>query len=119
MSPPVPTFSEARLLDLSSEAIFVRDAEDRIVYWNAGAEALYGWRRDEVVGRCPFDLLKTQLPAAPSEVHATLQEKGSWKGELIHTSREGKQINVSSRWWVERDPETQQETGGRHKLEVR
>ena len=50
MSPPVPDFSEARLLDLSSEAIFIRDTQDRITYWNGGAEALYGWSREEALG---------------------------------------------------------------------
>jgi PAS domain S-box-containing protein len=110
MSPPVLDFSEARLLDLSSEAIFVRDARDRITYWNGGAETLYGWSRAEALGRSPFDLLKTELPAAPSEIHAALENKGSWEGELVHTSRHGKQLSVSSRWWISRDPESHSET---------
>ncbi|MGH9588752.1 MAG: response regulator, partial [Terracidiphilus sp.] len=40
----------AELLELASEAIMVRDPDDRIVFWNAGAENLYGWRREEALG---------------------------------------------------------------------
>src|SRR6266403_1463186 len=110
MSPLVPDFSASRLLDLSSEAIFVRDARDRITYWNGGAEALYGWSRAEALGRSPFELLKTELPATPSEIHAALENRGSWEGELVHTSRDGKHLSVSSRWWISRDPESHSET---------
>src|SRR6185437_11954280 len=37
----------AELLELASEAIIVRDASGTIHFWNAGAEALYGWSREE------------------------------------------------------------------------
>jgi PAS domain S-box-containing protein len=110
MSPPVPVFSEARLLDLSSEAIFVRDSEDRITYWNGGAEALYGWSRKEALGHSPFDLLKSQLPADSSEIRAALEKKGSWQGELARTCRDGKQVTVSSRWWINQDSDSNHAT---------
>ena len=103
MSPPVPDFSEARLLDLSSEAIFIRDTQDRITYWNGGAEALYGWSREEALGRSPFDLLKTELPLASSEIYVALERAGTWQGELVHTSRDGRKITVLTRWWTRRD----------------
>lgn len=99
-------FSDARLLDLSSEAIFVHDAEDRITYWNGGAEALYGWSREEALGRSVFDLLKTERSLVSSEIRSALDNAGAWQGELVHVSREGKKITVSSRWWINTDPES-------------
>src|ERR1700730_836779 len=99
MTQPVPDFTEARLLDLSSEAIFIRDARDRITFWNGGAEALYGWAREEALGRSSFELLKTELIQAP-EVRAVLGETGFWEGEFVHVCRNGRQITVSSRCWM-------------------
>src|ERR1700682_2549048 len=52
----------ARLLDLSNDAIFVRDAADRITYWNQSASALYGYSRGEAVGRVSHELLRTEFP---------------------------------------------------------
>src|SRR5207237_444357 len=84
-----PELPDARLLDLSSEAIFVRDSHDLITYWNGGAETLYGWPRGEALGRLSSDLLRTELPAALSEARAALEDKKFWKGGLVHTSRDG------------------------------
>ena len=75
MNKPGPEFSEMCLLDLSSEAIFIRDSQDRIIYWNGGAQALYGWSHDEAAGRSAFDLLKTG-PTASSETHHYIRPSG-------------------------------------------
>jgi len=100
-------FSEARLLDLSSEAIHVRDAQDRITYWSGGAEALYGWSREEALGRTPDDLLKTERSFSLSETNAALERDGCWKGELVHVCRDGKRVTLLSRWWrIDSDPES-------------
>jgi PAS domain S-box-containing protein len=99
MTQPVPDFSEARLLDLSSEAIFIRDAQDRIIFWNGGAEALYGWSREEAVGRSSFELLKTELIQAP-EIRGVLRDTGFWEGEFVHVCRNGRELSVSSRCWI-------------------
>ena len=40
----------ARLLDLSNDAILVRDEADRIRYWNQSASALYGYSRERSSG---------------------------------------------------------------------
>ena len=90
-------FSEARLLDLSSDAIHVRDAQDRITYWNGGAEALYGWSREEALGRTPDDLLKTERSFSLSETTAALERDGCWKGELAHVCRDGRRVTLLSR----------------------
>src|SRR5438876_397188 len=45
------------LLDQVQLALIVRDLEDRIRFWNKGAERLYGWRADEVTGENVYELL--------------------------------------------------------------
>ena len=96
---------KSRLLDLTDDAIIVRDTAGRIVYWNAGAEKLYGWSREEAVGQKNHDLLKTEC-AVPFEVIAeALQREGHWTGEFIHTKRDGGKITVLVRKSQDRDPE--------------
>jgi two-component system sensor kinase FixL len=93
----------ARLLDLTHDTIFVRDQGDVIRYWNRGAEELYGWGRDEAVGRVSHQLLKTVFPKPLSEIMEELLQTGRWEGELVHTKRDGARVSVSSRWSVEHD----------------
>lgn len=52
----------AELLDLASDAIIVRDLDDHIQYWNEGAEKVYGWKREEALGRNLHVLLHTAFP---------------------------------------------------------
>jgi PAS domain S-box-containing protein len=93
----------ARLLDLTHDTVFVRDVDDVITYWNKGAEALYGWRRDEAVGKVSHELLRTRFPAALQDVNAELLRTGRWEGELVHTTRDGRQLTLASRWSLQRD----------------
>ncbi|HXJ34596.1 MAG TPA: PAS domain S-box protein [Candidatus Eisenbacteria bacterium] len=93
----------ARLLDLTHDAVFVRDMDRRIIYWNRGAEELYGWTADEALGQVAHELLHTRLPIPFADVEAELLRNGSWQGDIVHTTRDGKQVVVASRWGVERD----------------
>jgi PAS domain S-box-containing protein len=89
---------QAALLDLTTDAIFVCTADDRITYWNRGAEELYGWKREEALDKVPHKLLQTVFPAPFGEITKTLSQTGRWEGELIHTTRAGKKVFVASRW---------------------
>ncbi|MPZ38295.1 MAG: PAS domain S-box protein [Rhizobiales bacterium] len=93
----------ARLLDLTHDTIFVRDMNDVISYWNRGAEELYGWRRDEAVGKVSHQLLKTVFPTSLKEIKEALLRGGRWEGELIHVKRDGTRVTVSSRWSLDHD----------------
>ncbi len=90
--------AQARLLDLAYEPIIVRDEEDRIVYWNQGAEQLYGYTWKEAKGQRSHDLLDTRFPINPTEIERQLSETGSWEGELVHRTQNGHHIHVASRW---------------------
>nr|WP_277403028.1 ATP-binding protein [Burkholderia sp. Ac-20365] len=94
---------QARLLNLTHDAVFVRETDGVIRYWNQSAEDLYGWPRDEAVGKPADTLLKSVYPIARDRLQQTLFQSGYWEGELVHTRRDGTQIIVSSRWTLQRD----------------
>jgi PAS domain S-box-containing protein len=96
---------KARLLDLSNDAIVVRDARDRIAYWNFGAVKTYGFGREEAIGKPLHELLKTEFPQPVKRITETLRRTGQWSGELRHVCKDGSVIIVSSRWSLDRDAE--------------
>jgi two-component system sensor kinase FixL len=94
---------QAALLDLTHDTIFVRDVNDVITYWNRGAEELYGWTRNEAIGKNSHDLNQTVFPAPLEDIKAELTRTGRWEGELIHSRRDGAKVVVASRWSLQRD----------------
>ncbi|WP_445636972.1 histidine kinase [Nostoc sp. DSM 114161] len=92
------------ILDSASDSIIIRDMDDRIIYWNRGAEILYGWKREEVIGQYIHTFLQTEFPKPLERVLSEFLELGHWEGELHHITRDGRQIIVASRWTLQRDP---------------
>lgn len=96
---------QAALLDIATDAIFVRDLDNKILFWNRSAEKLYGWKAEEAIGKNANQLLyKEALPKYP-EIHKNIMEKGEWQGELHQLSKDGKEIIVESRWTLVRSEE--------------
>jgi PAS domain S-box-containing protein len=91
----------AELLELASEAIMVRDGNGSIRFWNAGAEVLYGWRREQVLGRDLKELLGVRMSAEEQQIEEGLANKGRWDGNLKHRHRDGHEILVASRQAVQ------------------
>jgi two-component system sensor histidine kinase/response regulator len=98
---------QALILDLANDSIFIRDREDRITYWNQGAERLYGWSREEALGHVTHELLKTQFPQSLEEIRAQLHATGLWKGELVHNRSDGCPVTVASSWTLQHDEANQ------------
>ncbi|HTI18062.1 MAG TPA: ATP-binding protein [Trinickia sp.] len=94
---------QASLLNLTHDAIFVRDMNGVITYWNAGAQSLYGWTAQEATGQVATHLLKTVFPAPIEHISAELDSSGHWEGELVHTRKGGSQVTVASRWSLQRN----------------
>ncbi|MDP9478859.1 MAG: EAL domain-containing protein [Actinomycetota bacterium] len=88
---------QADLLDLSHEPIFAWDPEGGIAYWNRGSEELYGFSKEEALGRLSHELLRTVHPVPLAEFEAMLEREGQWLGELEHTTRDGLRVTVESR----------------------
>ncbi len=87
----------ADLLELATEAIMVRDLNGILSYWNAGAEALYGWHRSEVIGKPIHEILQTKFPKGFFDVQAELARTGSWTGNLQQSARDGHEVVVDCR----------------------
>ena len=98
---------QAGLLELAHDAIVVRTLAGEIRYWNHGAQTLYGWSRDQAIGRVSNDLLRTIFPVPFEHIKKLLLETRRWEGELQHTRQDGSAVIVSSRWAV-RDAEDDQ-----------
>jgi PAS domain S-box-containing protein len=93
----------AELLELATEAIIVRNLEGAVRYWNAGAEALYGWGREEAQGQMLHDLLRTVFPGSRAETDQILLTTKSWEGNLMTHTRDGRELVVATRKVVNRE----------------
>lgn len=94
---------KARLLDLTNDAVIVRDTADRITFWNRGAEKLFGWTREEALGRGLHDLLQTEFPRPIEEIKAELRQHGKFAGEVTQVARDGHRVPSLCRWVLDRE----------------
>ena len=88
---------QQQLIDLSLEPIFCWDLPDGLMHWNPGCEKLYGYSREEALGRNPRKLLSSQFPSPYPEIKKQLDAGKSWTGEVIQTTRDGRQVVVEAR----------------------
>jgi PAS domain S-box-containing protein len=95
--------TQAEWLDAANDAIFVASSDEKITYWNRGSERLYGWSREEAIGKSPHALLQTEFPVPLAEI-ARHRAQGGWQGELVHIKRNGSRVTVTSRWTALTDP---------------
>ncbi len=87
---------QAKMLSSLRDAVVARDLDQRIYYWNTGAERLYGWTAQEAFG-CPANtLLHSDFEA--SEPMKELLRTGEWTGELSQRHKDGSEIIVESFW---------------------
>ncbi len=92
---------QASLLDKARDAIIVRDLNHRITFWNQGAEHMYGWTRQEAMGRSIAELLYRDPEAFHYATQATL-DHGEWTGEILQYDRQGTPLEVEGRWTLVR-----------------
>ena len=88
---------QAMLLDRAQDAIFLRSLDHRILYWNKGAERLYGWSADEATGRSVLDF-KVGERAAFVQAMDQLLRDGAWIGEQVENAKDGRKLAVECHW---------------------
>lgn len=99
---------QAALLNITTDAILVRDLDNKIQYWNQGAEHVYGWTAAEAIGQDANQLLYRLDAVKQVEIiQNSLINQGTWLGELDQVNKQGKEIVVASRWTLMRDTQGQ------------
>ena len=96
----------ANLVASVSDAIIAVDLQQNIQSWNIGAEAMYGWKEDEVLGRPVKEILVTDFLEAKRElVTKQIMEQGNWAGEVVQLRRDGTRIPTLSSVALYKDSE--------------
>ncbi len=93
----------AELVELASEAIIVRAWDGTLRFWNSGAENMFGFKKQEILGNDLHGTLKTVFPISREDIEAELRDRGWWDGNLIQTAKDGSEIVVSYRKTLNRD----------------
>ena len=94
---------QAELLDQAQDAILVRDLDHNILFWNKGAEKIYGWTAEEVIGKNAAEVLFKAPSTQFETARRSIIRDGEWKGEIRQANRHGIEIVVESRWTLVRD----------------
>ena len=97
---------QTALLELAHDAVIVRNFKGTVEFWNKGAEELYGWKKEEALGKHIYELLHTELPKSLREIESDLVRTGRWEGELVHSTKSGERKNVNSRWALLKEAES-------------
>jgi two-component system, cell cycle sensor histidine kinase and response regulator CckA len=88
---------QAMLLDVARDAFILIGKDDVVIYWNSGAEKLYGWSKSETFGRKITELIyRPEEVAAYYNIQDTLEKRGEWTGVLKQVHKSGKVIVVES-----------------------
>ncbi|WP_347238711.1 PAS domain S-box protein [Anabaena sp. FACHB-1391] len=99
---------QAALLDIATDGILVRDLKSQIIFWNQGAERMYGWQSQEVLVRNTQDIFyKSNDNEQEIAALKTVFKSGSWEGELYKKTKSGEEIIVQSRWTLMLDTDGQ------------
>jgi PAS domain S-box len=92
---------QAQMLDLAN--VMARDLESRIILWNSGMEKMYGWSKEEALGRNSHQLLRTRFPEPLEAILEQVHQNGRWEGELVHFDKGGRELVVASQWVLHTD----------------
>ena len=95
----------ADLLEQAHDSLITWPLGGAINYWSRGAETLFGYAREEALGRSSHELLHTDHPSGMAQIDAMLERDGQWKGELIQTTKDGRKLIVEALWTLAVDAE--------------
>lgn len=84
----------AHTIESISEAVTITDLEDKLIYVNKAFSQIFGYTRDEVIGK-HIEMLwsKNNVDGVDIElIKAT--NSGGWKGELLNNSKDGREFPI-------------------------
>jgi hypothetical protein len=85
----------ASIIDNSADAIVTSDLNGKVLYWNKGAEELYGYSAEEVIGRSILDFYPEELKKERQELGKILLEKGAIRNKRTRIyNRQGKLVDI-------------------------
>lgn len=94
---------DVEVTDLIDESVAVFGLDMLVKAWNAEAERLYGWKREEVIG----GRIQAAVKCAPSQplsaILAQVRETGTWQGEFVRATKHGSTVVVKAKWSLRRD----------------
>src|SRR5688572_29920076 len=93
---------QAELLNKTQDDVIVCDLSFRIIYWNKGAERMYGWETEEVIGRNIGEILFPDGRTELEEIQVEFEGAGHWSGEVGRISKDGIEVKVAARWTLVR-----------------
>ena len=106
MTDKVLALTSAAVLDALRQAVVATDLEGTIVYWNRGAERVYGWEAREVLGRNVIDVLVPDaLAGEAGEILARARVDGEWCGDFSARHKDGHILRVAACERAVRDDE--------------
>ncbi len=80
----------AEMIENSAEAIIARGSDGKFICWNSGAEKLFGFSKQEALGKTAADIKFILLsPSEISNIENKIQEFGSWKSERTFFNKNG------------------------------
>ena len=101
--------NQAALLDKARDAIIVRTLAHKIVYWNKGAERLYGWSAEEAIGQEISGLLSGDVAVSDHATDAVLKE-GEWRGEIEQRHKNGSLFTIEAHWTLMSGEDTESQS---------
>ena len=97
---------QARLLDKAHDAIFVISMDGIVTYWNQGAERIYGWQTEDMLGASVADRL---FPDKGNweQIMQQLLKDDVWEGQSKHQRADGRHRQMQSHLTLVRDDDHQ------------
>ncbi len=95
---------QASLLDKARDAIIVRRlADNQVMFWNKSAERMFGWTREEALGRSLMELVYGDEEATYRLVSEQVLQHGEWSSEITVYRKDRSPIAIEGRWTLVRD----------------
>jgi len=89
---------QSMLIDNMRDAVIIRDLDDRILFWNKGAELIYGFSASEVMNKPAAKLQWSENQDDIKQIIQNVLRVGHWSGELKKRRKTGEELRVESNW---------------------